>query len=111
MSLGPGKRWRHSMVIGEPYFNETTGWMQNTAIYGGHRLWHGYSPENSEGNNWDVYETRPVGGYLDDLWIYTKYLDFETEPASNFKTNYGMWEKLEPTKVCGPSPGISWDSR
>jgi len=78
------------MVIGDPYYNSSTEkWMQPSAIYGGHRLWHGYSPENSEANNWDTYETRPLGGYLDDLWIYTKYLDLETTPGSEFKKNHG----------------------
>lgn len=45
---------------------------QPMAIFGGHRLWHGYSIENSQTNNWDEYVTRPIGGYLNDLWIYTK---------------------------------------
>lgn len=89
---GPGKRWRHSMEVGAAYYNDTLGrWLQPSAIYGGHRLWQGYSPENSQENNWDVYETRPIGGYLDDLWIYTKYLDFETVPGSAFKENDGKF--------------------
>lgn len=91
---GPGKRWRHSMVIGTAYYNETNGWVQPTAIYGGHRLWQGYSPENSQDNNWDIYETRPLGGYLDDLWVYTKFLDTTTVPGSTFKTNYGEGQHL-----------------
>lgn len=61
---------------------------QRTAIFGGHRLWQGYSPENSQTNNWGDYETRPIGGYLDDLWIYTKVLDFST-PGQLFRGNNG----------------------
>ena len=86
---GPGRRWRHSMVGGKAYYDPTDGYTkQRFALFGGHRLWHGYSPENSQDNNWDVYASRPRGGYLDDLWIYTKWLDF-SYPGQAFKTNNG----------------------
>ena len=77
------------MVISKAFLDPTDGYTkQHTAIFGGHRLWQGYSPENSQDNNWDSYITRPIGGYLDDLWIYTKYLDF-SYPGQTFKTNNG----------------------
>jgi hypothetical protein len=86
---GPSKRWRHSMVAGKRYIDPIDGKpKQKMAIYGGHRLWHGYSPENSQYNNWDTYEYRPRGGYLDDLWIYTKWLD-DSYPGQAFKSNNG----------------------
>ena len=86
---GPGKRWRHSMVSGRAYIDPVDGLeKQQIAIFGGHRLWHGFSPENDQTNNWGSYETRPIGGYLDDLWVYTKYLDFSF-PGQTFKTNNG----------------------
>eukprot|EP01036_Dinobryon_divergens_P033211 gene33211-42946_t len=96
---GPGKRWRHSMTI--TYDDPTTPGqrLQNFSMYGGHRLWHGYSPENSQDNNWNIYYTRQRGGYLDDLWIYTKVLDFKTYPGSSFKKVTGPFFKPSPN-VC-----------
>lgn len=86
---GPSKRWRHSMVLGKSYYDASDGnYKQKMAIFGGHRLWHGFSSENSQTNNWDSYITRPRGGYLDDLWIYTKYLDYSF-PGQSYKTAYG----------------------
>lgn len=98
---GPSKRWRHSMSIGEAYYDPNDGNMKQTfALYGGHRLWHGYSQENTQENNWGVFETRPSGGYLDDLWTYTKILDF-SEPGLAFKTNDGMQERSESETISG----------
>ena len=78
------------MAIGEQYIDPADGLRkQQMAIYGGHRLWQGYSPENTQFNNWEEYITRPKGGYMDDLWIYTKILDYKTIPGSTFKTNDG----------------------
>jgi hypothetical protein len=77
------------MVIAKAYNDTRDGRMkQKTAIFGGHRLWHGYSPENNQDNNWGLYNTRPLGGYLDDLWIYTKYLDF-SQPGQSYRSNNG----------------------
>jgi hypothetical protein len=112
---GPGRRWRHTMVQSKEFpttkADGTVQRQQNFALYGGHRLWHGYSQENSQGNNWGSYITRQNGGYLDDLWIYTKDLDFDTVPGSTFKKNNGRWKKLEPVEQCFPNAGLSWDSR
>lgn len=108
---GPGKRWRHSMVAGKRYVDPEDGRLkQQMAIFGGHRLWHGYSPENSFSNNWDNYTTRPRGGYLDDLWIYTKYLDFN-EPGAGYKTSNGEWTIRTAKEQCFSNPGLSWDLR
>jgi len=109
---GPGKRWRHSMVQAtavamsitdesivklaarystiEKYVNQ----QQSVAVFGGFRLWHGYSKENNESNDWGEFTTRPEGGYLDDLWVYTKYLDFETRPAQTYKQGVQFLESL-----------------
>eukprot|EP00981_Chlorochromonas_danica_P008064 scaffold1949_cov176-Ochromonas_danica.AAC.7 len=108
---GPSKRWRHSMVAGKAYYDASDGYhKQKIAIYGGHRLWQGYSPENSYENNWASYITRPVGGYLDDLWIYTKYLDF-SYPGEGYRANNGLWTIKEPKEQCYSDPGLSWSSR
>jgi hypothetical protein len=76
---GPGNRWRHTMV----QHND------KMFIFGGHRIWHGFAPENSEENDWDKHVTFPKGGYLDDFWVYTKSLDFSTVAGSGFKTSIG----------------------
>ena len=113
---GPGERWRSLMVIGLAYNstrNITTDatMRQDFAVFGGHRLWHGYALENEQSNNWDNYNTMKPGGYLDDLWIYSKELDFTTIPGSTFKKSVGSWKKIEPKQICFASPGESWDSR
>lgn len=41
-------------------------------IFGGHRLWHGFATDNSEANAWSSFEEYPEGGFLQDLWVYTK---------------------------------------
>lgn len=108
---GPAKRWRHSMVLGDSYFDPSDGFTkQQMAIFGGHRLWHGFSPENSQTNNWNIYETRPRGGYLDDLWIYTKYLDFNF-PASAYKTAYGTWQLMPVLQRCYQNASDVWSTR
>lgn len=110
---GPGKRWRHSMVAGKPYYDLTDPLgthKQQMAIFGGHRLWHGFSAENSQDNNWDNYTTKPRGGYMDDLWIYTKYLDDST-PGAGYKANNGRWQIRQAREQCFTSPGLSWDLR
>lgn len=79
------------MALGKAYYDPSDGYTkQQIAIYGGHRLWQGYSPENSYLNDWSDYVTRPKGGYLDDLWIYTKYLDFSF-PGAAYKTANGRF--------------------
>jgi hypothetical protein len=120
------------MTMGEAYLDLADNYTkQSFALYGGHRLWHGYSPENSQDNNWDSYVTRPKGGYMDDLWIYTKVLDF-SEAGKAFKaTNggflfcniifvsqvmficylLGKWQFKSAVEECVLTPGASWDSR
>jgi hypothetical protein len=110
-SPGPSKRWRHSMAVGSVHLNSDGEYIQNVAVFGGHRLWHGYSLENSYLNEWSSYVTRPSGGYLSDLWIYTKYLDFDTFPGQTYKTNDGKWKLKKPKKQCFPDAGLSWDAR
>lgn len=48
------------MAVSERYQdpNNPTQILQQFALYGGHRLWQGYSTENSQDNNWDQYITR-----------------------------------------------------
>ena len=67
-------------------------------MYGGHRIWHGYDNLNSQYNNWDVTNKYPQGGYLDDLWVYKKKLDFYTIPEKGRKTTIGRWRQVKPKK-------------
>lgn len=50
-------------------------------VFGGHRLWHGFATDNSEANSWSSYAEYPKGGYLQDLWVYTKKQLGEGEQA------------------------------
>ncbi|CAM9413451.1 unnamed protein product, partial [Chrysoparadoxa australica] len=78
---GPGKRWKFSMA-----FNGEV-----MIIFGGHRLWHGFATDNSQDNMWDSTEQLPRGGYLDDMWIYTKRQLAADELVPTDSTGYG-WE-------------------
>jgi hypothetical protein len=103
------------MAIGKPYegIHPITGenaTLQMTAIFGGHRLWHGFSQANSEDNDWKNYDERPFGGYLNDLWIYTKVLDY-SEFKNDFRTYIGRWKNLRVKEYCYANPGTSWESR
>lgn len=116
-NAGPGNRWRHTMVVSKAYVNGTiifggkpiNNTLQRFALFGGHRLWQGLAIENSEANSWENYDTLPPGGYLDDLWIYTKNLDFETNPGQTYKTSTGRWKKIAAKERCTPTPGLTWN--
>lgn len=116
-NAGPGNRWRHSIAVSKSYKNGTKiiddkivdNINQKFALFGGHRLWHGLSIENSEANSWENFDSLPPGGYLDDLWIYTKNLDFSTNPGETYKTTTGRWKKVQPKEECHPTPGLTWN--
>jgi hypothetical protein len=104
----PGKRWRFSLLSGAA---GASGVDQTMIFFGGHRLWHGFSADNSQNNFWENHDMYPEGGYLDDLWIYTKKLLGPDEPNPILSSSYGSWKKLEPIEECESSPGLSWASR
>jgi len=110
---GPGKRWRHSMVTGLEYADRQDHNLtkQQVAIFGGHRLWHGFALDNNQSDNWKYYNAYPQGGYMDDLWIYTKYLDEATVAGSGFLQADGYWQKKYPKQQCYLHPGIAWADR
>lgn len=89
-NAGPGKRWKHTMV----------GDGVRIVIFGGHRLWHGFSPENLQDNDYGLNSTRQFGGYLNDLWLYTKVIDKITVTGSTFKSTEGSWTYLEFLPEC-----------
>jgi hypothetical protein len=115
-NAGPGKRWRHSLTLGEEYqiVDSVTGdteYRQSTALFGGHRLWHGFASENSFENSWGNFDRFPFGGYLEDFWVYTKNLDYQTTPGETFKSNEGLWQYVFPKEECYASPGVRWTER
>lgn len=89
---GPGRRWRHAVA--------TDG--ARVYVFGGHRLWHGFSPENSEANRWQSASTRPYGGYLDDLWEYT--------PNATLGAA-GTWRQIAPRESCFHRRGVEHVAR
>jgi hypothetical protein len=89
---GPGNRWRHASA--------SDG--SQVYVFGGHRLWHGFSTENSELNHWDLTISRPYGGYLDDLWVYT--------PNATIG-GMGNWTQVYPKESCFHSPGVEHVAR
>lgn len=57
--VAPGRRWRMaSAQVGNLWF-----------FFGGHRLWHGFSPTNSLQNLWLNRDKFDYGGIFDDLWV------------------------------------------
>lgn len=116
-NAGPGKRWRHTMVKGKRYeitdSDGSTLHRQRVALFGGHRLWHGFGGENNYENNWENFDTFPYGGYLHDLWIFTKHLDFETPTGAGagFRESDGLWQYIFPQEECYSTPGIAWNER
>ncbi len=59
------------------------------AVFGGHRIWQGYDSMNSYRNNWEDHSSYQAGGYLSDLWIYTRVLDYDTIPGETLKRSLG----------------------
>ncbi|KAL4086898.1 hypothetical protein PRIC1_013956 [Phytophthora ramorum] len=62
---GPGKRFKFSSVV----LND------KLYVFGGFRLWHGFAHANSEENDWSEVDQYPLGGYLNDLWVYDKVVN------------------------------------
>ena len=89
---GPGARWRAA--------HAADGF--RLVLFGGHRLWHGFAPENAAANDWDRVApadsnappppgagSLPFGGFLDDLWVFTWDARGLWEAAYNGTTNAG----------------------
>ncbi|KAL9184595.1 hypothetical protein ACHAXT_012565 [Thalassiosira profunda] len=90
----PGNRHDFSFVS-----DSTT----NTAyLFGGHRLWHGFSDDNSVDNRWQSTAELPKGGYLNDLWA------FGADPAN---ADEKQWSQIEGKTTCVDAPGLTWESR
>lgn len=99
----PGKRWKFSLLSGITNQGEQT---QSMIFFGGHRLWHGFSMDNSQENSWDSFKMLPKGGFLDDLWIYTKRSLLPDEEVPMNSDGYGEWTVKTGVKQCERSPGL-----
>ena len=102
----PGKRWQFSFSSGPtlPVINQSVA-----LLFGGHRLWHGFSNSNSNHNNRQIHALHPNGGYLDDLWLYVGLPENKTD-----KDDHGVWIKQEPKETCEVEvvlPRSSWESQ
>jgi len=100
----PGKRYKFTVVT-----NGQIMWM-----FGGFRLWHGYSSDNSWENDWDSYDIYPSGGYLNDLWTYNKTLLGPEEEVPTESPGYGVWKNISSNKTsirCFDTPGDLWSER
>ena len=92
-------------------------------LFGGHRLWHGFAPDNSQDNGWQSMDVYPEGGYLGDLWVYRKKdgdvphgkgdTDGETEGSASNKMLWHDWEwkKAKGIEICQDAPGLRWEDR
>ena len=103
-SIGPGPRWKFSINGGAV---DATSGESIVVLFGGHRLWHGYASDNSELNDWMSRDLLPEGGYLDDLWIYSK----ELSSSLLSTTSEYRWKRQVGKESCRASPGASWESR
>ncbi|CBN78621.1 conserved unknown protein [Ectocarpus siliculosus] len=98
---GPGKRWKFSVAYDG----------LSMMVFGGHRLWHGFATDNSEANSWSSFAEYPEGGYLQDLWVYTKKQLAEDEQVPTDSSAYGNWTKIAPKESCVADPGLAWEER
>ncbi len=55
----PGKRWKAATTLVDS---------SRIILFGGHRLWHGFSKDNSRSTRYSKTDEYPNGGYLDDMW-------------------------------------------
>jgi len=104
--IPPGKRWKASATFSD----------NKLFVFGGHRLWHGFSAENSVDNLWESLENLPNGGYLDDLWVYEHRV--EGQEPNWFEGYYGQagtlegnWTEIARKETCFSDPGEAWAER
>ena len=113
-SPSAGKRWRFSSVlVGSSVF-----------LFAGHRLWHGFSDDNTRANEYKSRAQLPFGGYMDDLWELnlTTCLCGESGTACEqiYENCVLQWEERPRRKNCTSVslaadgtliPGKAWASR
>ena len=104
----PGRRWKFSM---DGFKGDGDKSKDNIITFGGHRLWHGVSMDNSEENLWQNTDMYEFGGYLNDLWILSEInVVDEEDNQGEVKSNWA-WVKKEGKETCRLSPGLKWKER
>ena len=104
VASSPGRRWKFSMISTEGIHDEA-----RVAVFGGHRLWHGFANENSQDNRWSSNSSFPDGGHLNDLWVLEKIEVDNIEGSEN--TIDWVWKQMQPKESCISDPGIAWEDR
>ena len=116
----PGNRWQFSMV---------SDGSSSIYLFGGHRLWHGFSSDNEASNRWQNTDEIPKGGYLNDLWMYGNIDDSARSSQKSMRpddyhssllsrtsdTNNNaaekQWIEIKGKTTCVDAPGLTWESR
>mmetsp|Transcript_2781 Transcript_2781/g.6512 ORF Transcript_2781/g.6512 Transcript_2781/m.6512 type:complete len:909 (+) Transcript_2781:58-2784(+) len=113
----PGKRWKASSTLVNNFI---------IFFFGGHRLWHGFSDDNSRDNRWSSYSDLPKGGYLSDMWKLNMSncvpdTTYNLTEQLDFLSNCTVaWEEVTPVKECVARalydngqlrPGYTWEER
>lgn len=116
----PGNRWQFSMV---------SDGSSSIYLFGGHRLWHGFSSDNEASNRWQNTDELPQGGYLNDLWMYGTIDDSARSSQKSMRpddyhssllsrtsdTNNNaaekQWIEIKGKTTCVDAPGLTWESR
>ncbi|GBG32705.1 Teneurin-1 [Hondaea fermentalgiana] len=117
----PGKRWKSSSTLVDD---------ARIFLFGGHRLWHGFSDDNSRDNVWSSFQELPEGGYLNDLWeldLSACKVDAASMASDTLETRLAtlaactvQWQEIFPVKQCYYralydsgllKPGFSWEQR
>ena len=86
-------------------------------MFGGHRLWHGFSADNSLFNRWKLYNKYPFGGYMDDLWMYSRSKANTVLCCSSLRMftliipANDSWKQVLPWESCYSWPGDEWEQR
>lgn len=110
---GPGKRWRHTMVLGEVK-NSSGELTQDFVLFGGHRLWQGFSTDNSQYNLWDNYTTIPgaatwmICGSTRSNWTTRPCPDPDTKQTMVNGGLFGRKKSALATLVCPGTADLTY---
>ena len=73
MAHPAGKRWKFSLISDGAQM----------IMFGGARLWHGFSSDNSVDNGWDSFDLMPEGGFMDDMYVTNSRCEQELRSQSS----------------------------
>lgn len=133
--LGPGQRWVQLEILSSPgkRWKASSTLVDSNIIFmfGGHRLWHGFSSENDRTTAFQETDEMEKGGYLNDLWklnLTSCVLANEslaTTPLQDRINSYAgckvEWEEILAKQNCTSvsrraevgdlKPGYEWEER